>query len=87
MRKEGILLEEFKVGDLVQLKSGGPIMTVQDTGVLLDALSDALSGTGISCQWFAGTKLERGSFPKESILKIQEENNEKKSYMNSPSLR
>ncbi len=71
MRKEGILLEEFKVGDLVQLKSGGPIMTVRDT--------DALSGTGISCQWFAGAKLEQGRFPKESILKIQEENNEKKS--------
>lgn len=42
----------------VQLKSGGPVMTVQD---------DTLSA-GYRCQWFAGKKLESGFFPEESLV-------------------
>ncbi len=54
--------KRFDVGDLVVLKSGGPVMTIRDiakTGI----------GTifGYSCQWFAGKKLESGSFPFESV--------------------
>jgi uncharacterized protein YodC (DUF2158 family) len=53
--------DTFSVGDLVQLKSGGPVMTVQ-------AIPD---GMGISnfyrCQWFSGKKLENGAFPPESL--------------------
>ena len=43
----------YKVGDLVQLKSGGPVMTVSDI---------AASGEHVSCKWFAGAKLEHGLF-------------------------
>ncbi|MEZ8657028.1 YodC family protein [Vibrio splendidus] len=46
----------FKTGDIVKLKSGGPDMTVQST-----------SPIGYWCQWFAGKKMERGQFPKDSL--------------------
>lgn len=49
---------KYKVGDLVQLKSDGPVMTVQD----IDA-----NGQYLWAQWFAGKKLERGRFPAASI--------------------
>jgi uncharacterized protein YodC (DUF2158 family) len=49
---------KYKVGDLVQLKSDGPVMTVQD----LDP-----GGQHLWAQWFAGKKLERGRFPEASL--------------------
>ena len=50
----------FNVGDIVQLKSGGPLMTVQSVpgGPYIDTHP---------CQWFAGKKLESGTFPPESL--------------------
>jgi uncharacterized protein YodC (DUF2158 family) len=48
----------FKVGDLVQLKSGGPTMTV-----------DELSGTRVWAVWFsAGAKRERELFAVETLF-------------------
>ncbi|MHA6913766.1 YodC family protein [Ralstonia pseudosolanacearum] len=54
---------QFKVGDIVQLKSGGPVMTVRST--------PAASQPGYWCQWFAGKKLEIGNFPFESLEAAQ----------------
>ncbi|MBI6887208.1 YodC family protein [Pseudomonas putida] len=54
----------FKVGDLVRIKSGGPVMTVQ--AVLK-------SSNLFDCQWFAGKKLEVGRFPADSLVPVQEE--------------
>jgi uncharacterized protein YodC (DUF2158 family) len=51
---------KFKVGDLVQLKSDGPVMTVQH-------LPSGTTSTLYRCQWFAGKKLESGMFPVESL--------------------
>jgi uncharacterized protein YodC (DUF2158 family) len=48
---------EWNRGDLVQLKSGGPVMTVQER----------LSSPSYRCQWFAGKKLESGVFPTEAL--------------------
>jgi uncharacterized protein YodC (DUF2158 family) len=48
-------MKTFKVGDLVRLKSGGPVMTV------------ASVGQSVHCQWFAGAKLEKGFFDAESL--------------------
>lgn len=53
------MASEFKVGDIIQLKSGGPKMTVQ-------SLPDVRGGY-IRCQWFAGSKLESGAFPPDSL--------------------
>jgi uncharacterized protein YodC (DUF2158 family) len=49
---------EWKIGDQVQLKSGGPVMTVQEK---------MTSSPSYRCQWFAGKKLESGVFPSESL--------------------
>jgi uncharacterized protein YodC (DUF2158 family) len=54
----------FKSGDLVILKSGGPIMTI-DT-VNTDIFDDDKI-TGVLCFWFVGTKLERARFDHAAI--------------------
>jgi uncharacterized protein YodC (DUF2158 family) len=54
--------EEFKAGDVVELKSGGPKMTVSQAG------KAAISGRPmILCDWFDGQKKMRDSFPPESL--------------------
>lgn len=52
---------KFKVGDVVQLKSGGPNMTVTKTG------DDLLENPEYVCKWFGGRKLEHGLFPQDSL--------------------
>jgi uncharacterized protein YodC (DUF2158 family) len=54
----------LKPGDLVVLKSGGPVMTV-DT-VNTDIFDDN-KVTGILCAWFVGNKLERARFDHDAI--------------------
>ena len=53
-----------KPGDLVVLKSGGPVMTV-DT-VNTDIFDDDKI-TGLLCAWFVGNKLERARFDRDAI--------------------
>lgn len=52
--------ELFKNGEIVQLKSGGPKMTV---------ISEAkIPGVEwVECAWFAGSKHERASFPPDAL--------------------
>ncbi len=53
--------QKLKIGDTVQLKSGGPTMTIY----FIDK-----SGGSINCQWFAGDKLdklENGYFSPDSL--------------------
>lgn len=47
---------QFKSGDVVTLKSGGPDMTVTDTSM-----------GQIACVWFDGKKQVYGSFPAEAL--------------------
>jgi uncharacterized protein YodC (DUF2158 family) len=54
----------FKSGDLVVLKSGGPVMTI-DT-VNTDIFDDDKI-TGLLCVWFVGNKLERVRFDHRAI--------------------
>jgi len=54
----------IKSGDLVMLKSGGPVMTV-DT-VNTDIFDDD-KVTGVLCAWFVGEKLERVRFDHRAI--------------------
>lgn len=54
--------EKFEVGDIVKLKSGGPDMTIQG--------KDAFGEDSFHCQWFSGKKLERGSFPTNSLERV-----------------
>ena len=55
------MTQKFKIGDLVQLKSGGPKMTVTKTG---DAY---VENPEYVCKWFGGRKLEQGYFPLDSL--------------------
>jgi uncharacterized protein YodC (DUF2158 family) len=54
----------LKPGDLVILRSGGPVMTV-DT-VNTDIFDDD-KVTGVLCAWFVGNKLERARFDPDAI--------------------
>ena len=49
----------FKEGDIVQLKSGGPKMTVCSTSP---------DGRHYTCKWFSGSKLEDGHFPQDALI-------------------
>lgn len=46
----------FKLGDIVQLKSGGPAMTINDS-----------TDYGWRCQWFRGASLEQGHFEEHTL--------------------
>lgn len=54
----------FKPGNLMVLKSGGPIMTVD--AVNTDIFDDN-KVTGIVCVWFLGEKLQRVRFEQHAI--------------------
>jgi uncharacterized protein YodC (DUF2158 family) len=54
----------LKPGDLVVLKSGGPVMTVD--AVNTDIFDDN-KVTGVVCAWFIGNKLERTRFDCNAI--------------------
>ena len=41
----------YRPGDLVQLKSGGPVMTVHRVSA---------KGARVQCKWFTGAKLKEG---------------------------
>lgn len=62
----------FKIGEIVQLKSGGPKMTVEDPNPPVDFMDSSMVGQ-IRCQWFAGAKLESGAFPPSSLIKLEDE--------------
>lgn len=60
------MAEEFKAGDVVKLKSGGPVMTVTQAG------TQAMTGRNLVwCTWFSankgGHKLEKGEFPPDAL--------------------
>jgi uncharacterized protein YodC (DUF2158 family) len=57
-------INKFKVGDLVQLKSGGPVMTI-------DGMYPTDPGTKAdyyTCKWFSGKKVESESFDEDSLI-------------------
>lgn len=57
------MANQFEVGEIVRLKSGGPEMTVQSVA--------GTTSSNYACQWFAGKKLERGIFPEDSLEKVE----------------
>ena len=57
---------EFKVGDLVQLKSGGPPMTVAEFPDPDERPRHFKAGQ-YRCVWFSGKKHESGWFPPETL--------------------
>ena len=54
---------EYSVGDLVKLRSGGPVMTVQEV----------FGDESVRCQWFAGAKANSELFPVDSLTRPTED--------------
>ncbi|MGP2502285.1 YodC family protein [Pantoea ananatis] len=62
---------QFKVGDVIKLKSGGPDMTIKKLDTTYDSNSKKYVWLkSYTCQWFAGKKLESGSFPHDSVEQV-----------------
>ena len=55
-------MHDFKDGDVVRLKSGGPKMTVSE-----------VSGSDCNCQWFDEKKLLFGYFNSEALVKVEDD--------------
>ncbi len=53
-------MAEFKVGDNVQLRAGGPIMTIVE-----------ISAGGCLCQWFNDKKVESFYFVADALAKVE----------------
>jgi uncharacterized protein YodC (DUF2158 family) len=53
--------EDFKLGDVVKLKSGGPLMTVISTDV------DASGAKAVLCSWFHEGKPLTNYFPTAAV--------------------
>lgn len=54
----------FKKGDVVKLKSGGPKMTVAETG----DFGPVGPSNGVECTWFEKNKLLSEVFPEEVLM-------------------
>lgn len=73
-------MANFKLGDVVQLKSGGPLMTItlvaeehstnQTEMWAYEAYKNkfGLSSAYYGCVWFVGNKKEEGAFPEETLI-------------------
>lgn len=57
--------KRYQVGDVVELKSGGPVMTVTD--LMAGYPDDA------NCSWFSGDKLEQGAFPMAALREVEKD--------------
>jgi len=75
-------MEEIKIGEIVQLKSGGPKMTVQriigQSGdhIGVKAIDEYYKVKGykegdVICQWFESNQLKDGVFAKASLMLVQ----------------
>jgi uncharacterized protein YodC (DUF2158 family) len=51
----------FKIGDIVQLKSGGPLMTITSLP------EPEMGTTKYGCNWFNGKKIEYAGFIEEIL--------------------
>ena len=54
-------MEDFEIGDVVQLRSGGPRMTVHSL----------VPDCDVVCQWFEGNEVHEESFPREVLRKVE----------------
>lgn len=59
----------FAVGDVVRLRSGGPLMTVSEVGSGIDPDVDLSEGF-IGCVYFNGGKLEDGVFALACLCRL-----------------
>lgn len=58
------MADEIKVGDVVQLKSGGPKMTV-------NWVQEESAAMTAGCSWFVKDQEKSGRFPVTSLQRVQ----------------
>lgn len=64
-------MSDFQKGDVVQLKSGGELMTVADTG---DYSGSGLGPEkGVKCYWFEGKKCQERVFDEKMLKKYTQQ--------------
>ncbi|WP_407222178.1 DUF2158 domain-containing protein [Enterobacter roggenkampii] len=63
---------KFSVGSKVKLNVGGPDMSVSHINKNYDSETKKLVFNGtVDCQWFAGKKLETGTFRQETLVEVK----------------
>lgn len=56
------MADEFQVGEVVKLRSGGPAMSVE-------FLDDSITGQYVNCVWFESGEVKRNRFPTAALEK------------------
>lgn len=61
----------FEAGDVVKLKTGGPLMTVNRLSKVVNTDTYRVEVTGVVCAWFDPTEtaLHSGGFSMEALVK------------------
>lgn len=55
-------MSDFKVGDVVYLKSGGPAMTV-------NAIAPSMIAKALACVWFVGNENKSATYSPDALTK------------------
>ncbi len=58
-------MKTFEIGDVVELHSGGPAMTV--------TVAKGSSSKNVLTTWFEGGNVKKDSFPPEALKKVKTE--------------
>lgn len=66
------MTRSFKIGDIVQLKSGGPKMTVEAIEDR-ESMADWEIRGGVKVAWFAGAKRESSIFHPDTLVHIDDQ--------------
>ncbi len=69
------MVNKFKIGDVVKLKSGSPNMTIkrymQNTAEQIIKRAEPSDSTMVECEWFEENKLKKGRFEQDLLVIVE----------------